>query len=425
MKETLVSDNNNNNNSNNMNNSNNSGNNTRSAGVGVASMILGILSLLTFCIPVLGIVLAVLAVILGLFGMIRKSGPKRSLAGFVMGLISLIIGIVLIMTIGGIFNRSNVSQESVTGRAWKRTDDGSVLYLYENGTFIHTDKEGVFSDNFYSGTYVTVPYENSGLTLRNIEKRYDTEYIYDVCLYVDQRVSHGVEIAEPDGKISYLYIFDRKYSSGDTVTLCPHNDSLHADVTQAKETKLIYPSEDNQYIAGIPSEEDSSVTAEDDTRSEIESAVKTETTNEVDTATETETLSETEAATESEAATEMEATTETEVTSEVEAVTEATTASEVEPATESEAATEVEATTETETLSETESETETESESDYDDTIEETLDSLLDELEPGQLEELDDLIEELDDSIGIWDRIRGWMESMWQRVTDYFTNLSL
>lgn len=405
-----------------------------SAGVGAAAMILGIISLITWCIPALGVLISLLAIILGIIGMLRHRGPKRSLAGFIMGIISLGIGILILVSIGGFANRSNVTQDTIAGKAWKRTDDGSVLYLYKDGTFIHTDQEGIFSDNFYRGTYTIVPYEDSGFTINKIDDKYDTDYIYDVNLYVDQRVSHGNESAsgESSGKIQYLYMFNKKYSPGDIVQLCPHNDSLYADMTRVKETNLMFPSADNQYVVLDSAVEEivSSEIPENETSdSSIEQMAesKTEMNTEEDMTTITEVDIET---------------TEDENTENISEVADISTQETISTENDRfEGATEAESEAYTEEINTTETEDYTEESSileagTSEDALlqEDTTDvSLLDELEPGELTNLDeldvidvDILDELEkvDTDNIWNQITVFLERIWDAFRDFFNNLS-
>ena len=118
--------------------------------LGIAAMALGILSLLLFCIPVLGLVLATVAIILGIVAAARDNGKKMGISGIVMGSIGMLSYLIIILFFGGVLSSVNQNRDYFSGTAWRNTTDGSVLYLYSDGTFIDVEQEGVFSDNFYA-----------------------------------------------------------------------------------------------------------------------------------------------------------------------------------------------------------------------------------------------------------------------------------
>ncbi len=240
-------------------------------GLGVTAMILGILSLLLFCVPILGLVLAAVAVVLGIVATAKNNGKKMGTSGIITGCISLCSYFLIFLIFGGIFHTVNKNQDYFTGTAWRRTTDGSVLYLYSDGTFIDVEREGVFTDNFYSGTYDVISYEDSGMNFRDVENQYDTDYAYDVYLYVDTYVSNGVERDSIASTIRYLYLFDKNYSTGEVVEVCAHDATQHGTVYPIKETYMAYPSIGNQYVA-VNSADNEEITTEleDETTTEEE-----------------------------------------------------------------------------------------------------------------------------------------------------------
>ncbi len=216
-------------------------------GMGIAAMIFGIFSVLLFCIPVAGQILALTALILGIVAVVKNKGRKQGISGIIMGAVSLIAVLMIAVGFGGLFHRSNVDEDTLSNAAWRRADDGSVLYLYEDGTFIHVDQEGVFTDNFFSGTYVILSYDDTNLSFTGLERQYDMDYAYDVYLYVDQYVTNGEESENIAGTIRYLYLFDREYSKGDAVHLCAHDSGSYGNPTPVVETELQKPTIGNCY----------------------------------------------------------------------------------------------------------------------------------------------------------------------------------
>lgn len=216
-------------------------------GLGLTAMILGILAILGFCVPVLGLVLATVSLILGIVAAARNNGKKMGTSGIIMGSIVLLSYLVIFVFFGGVFGFINKNQDRLTDTAWRRTTDGSVLYLYSDGTFMNVEQEGVFSDNFYSGTYDILPYEDAGINFKSIEEQYNTDYSYDVYLYVDTYVSHGEEREDIASTIRYLYMFERQYNTGDIVDVCAHDSQQYGTVYPAKETNMAYPTIGNQY----------------------------------------------------------------------------------------------------------------------------------------------------------------------------------
>lgn len=220
-------------------------------GLGLTAMILGILSILGFCLPPIGLVLATVAVILGIVATARKNGKKMGGSGIIMGVIVLLSYLVTFIFFDGVFGFVSRNQDRLTDTAWRRTTDGSVLYLYNDGTFIDVEQEGVFTDNFYSGTYDILAYEDTGLAFGGLENAYNTNYVYDVYLYVNTYVSHGEEREDIAGTIRYLYLFERSYETGDAVDVCAHDSVQYGSVYPVKETKMAYPTIGNQYITGM------------------------------------------------------------------------------------------------------------------------------------------------------------------------------
>ncbi len=319
--------------------------NKKPVGLGVTAMILGILSILLFCNPILGLVLGAVAVVLGIVASARGNGKQMGNAGIITGVISLLCYLVIFIIFGGVFHNVNKFDVELTDTAWRRTTDGSVLYLYSDGTFIDVEKEGDFTDNFYSGTYDILAYEETGISFSGIEANYDTEYSYDVHLYVDTYVSDGEERDNIANTIQYLFLFEEKYSDGDVVSVCAHDTERYGNIYPVKETVLIYPSNDNVYIPGNTTDE---------------SATETEASTEA--TTETETEASTEPATETTSEVISETTTETTTEASTEPVTEAATEASTEPVTE----TTTEVSTETTTEAENETEVTTEATGDND-----------------------------------------------------------
>ncbi|MBQ8147624.1 MAG: DUF4190 domain-containing protein [Lachnospiraceae bacterium] len=313
--------------------------NKKPVGLGVTAMILGILSILLFCNPILGLVLGAVAVVLGIVASARGNGKQMGNAGIIMGVISLLCYLVIFIIFGGVFHNVNKFDVELTDTAWRRTTDGSVLYLYSDGTFIDVEKEGDFTDNFYSGTYDILAYEETGISFSGIEANYDTEYSYDVHLYVDTYVSDGEERNNIANTIQYLFLFDVKYADGDVVSVCAHDTERYGNIYPVKETVLIYPSNDNVYIPGNATDESAT-----ETEASTESITETETEVSTEATTETETEASTEGTTETTTEVTSEATTEVST----EPVTEATTEASTEPATETTTEVNTEATTDTE-----------------------------------------------------------------------------
>lgn len=231
-------------------------------GLGLTAMILGILSILGFCFPPVGLVLATVAFILGIVAAARNNGKKMGVSGIIMGVIVLLSYLVTFIFFDGIFGFISRNQDRLTDTAWRRTTDGSVLYLYKDGTFIDVEQEGIFTDNFYSGTYDILTYEDTGLHFTGLEKAYNTDYVYDVYLYVNTYVSNGEEREDIAGTIRYLYLFERSYETGEAVDVCAHDSTQYGSVYPVKETRMEYPSIGNQYIVGAEVEESDTETTE-------------------------------------------------------------------------------------------------------------------------------------------------------------------
>lgn len=224
-------------------------------GLGLTAMILGILSILIFCVPPVGLVLATVALILGIVAAARNNGKKMGISGIIMGVIVLLTYLVIFMFFDGVFGMLSRNQDRLTGTAWRRTTDGSVLYLYKDGTFIDVEQEGVFTDNFYSGTYDILAYEETGLDFTGLEGQYNMDYAYDVYLYVNLYVSNGEEREDIAGTMRYLYLFERNYETGDAVDVCAHDSAQYGTVFPVKGTDMAYPVIGNQYMEGIGTEE--------------------------------------------------------------------------------------------------------------------------------------------------------------------------
>ena len=270
--------------------------------LGIAAMALGILSLLLFCIPVLGLVLATVAIILGIVAAARDNGKKMGISGIVMGSIGMLSYLIIILFFGGVLSSVNQNRDYFSGTAWRNTTDGSVLYLYSDGTFIDVEQEGVFSDNFYAGTYDILDYEDTGLNFSQLQKQYDTDYAYDICLYVKQYVNNGEERQNIANTMRYLYFIEKGYESGEIVMSCPHDSSQYGSMYPMRETSLAYPTIGNQYLADsgassqVSTETEEQITTEAETAEQITTESATEVTTEATTEVTTEAVVSTEEA---------------------------------------------------------------------------------------------------------------------------------
>lgn len=270
--------------------------------LGIAAMVLGILSLLLFCIPVLGLVLATVAIILGIVAAARDNGKKMGVSGIVMGSIGMLSYLIIILFFGGVLSSVNQNRDYFSGTAWRNTTDGSVLYLYSDGTFIDVEQEGVFSDNFYAGTYDILDYEDTGLNFSQLQKQYDTDYAYDICLYVKQYVNNGEERQNIANTMRYLYFIEKGYESGEIVMSCPHDSSQYGSMYPMRETSLAYPTIGNQYLADsgassqVSTETEEQITTEAETAEQITTESATEVTTEATTEVTTEAVVSTEEA---------------------------------------------------------------------------------------------------------------------------------
>ncbi len=227
-------------------------------GFGIAAMILGILSILLICVQPFGVVLAVAAVVLGILGVVKTQGKGMATSGIVMGGISLVTGVIILIFFGSIFQNTFGSADELSGTAWRKGADGSVLYLYKDGTFIHVDRENDFTDNFYSGTYMVCDYKDSGVRSQEIENTYDTDSVYELKLYVTMYVEDGKEQENISGTMQYMYAFQKKYHKGDVVQVCAHDREMFGSFYPVVETELKKPVIGNQYVPGLT--EDSSET---------------------------------------------------------------------------------------------------------------------------------------------------------------------
>ena len=227
-------------------------------GFGIAAMILGILSILLICVQPFGVVLAVAAVVLGILGVVKTQGKGMATSGIVMGGISLVTGVIILIFFGSIFQNTFGSADELSGTAWRKGADGSVLYLYKDGTFIHVDRENDFTDNFYSGTYMVCDYKDSGVRSQEIENTYDTDSVYELKLYVTMYVEDGKEQENISGTMQYMYAFQKKYHKGDVVQVCAHDREMFGSFYPVVETELKKPVIGNQYVPELT--EDSSET---------------------------------------------------------------------------------------------------------------------------------------------------------------------
>ena len=221
-------------------------------GLGVASMVLGIFSVIFFCVPVLGLVLALTSLILGIISVAKKNGKKMGIAGIVMGSMGLVAYLIVFLIFGGLFGGKDKGQEELENHAWRNTNDGSVLYLYGDGTFIDTAQEGIFSDNFYSGNYDILTYEDARLSSSKLESQYDMDHAYGVYLYVNTYVVNGEERDSIAPTMRYLYMFNKDYKTGDVVNVCAFDTSSgslqYGTPYPVKEANMAYPTLGNQYV---------------------------------------------------------------------------------------------------------------------------------------------------------------------------------
>lgn len=249
-------------------------------GFGIAAMILGILSILLICVQPFGVVLAVAAVVLGILGVVKTQGKGMATSGIVMGGISLVTGVIILIFFGSIFQNTFGSADELSGTAWRKGADGSVLYLYKDGTFIHVDRENDFTDNFYSGTYMVCDYKDSGVRSQEIENTYDTDSVYELKLYVTMYVEDGKEQENISGTMQYMYALQKKYHKGDVVQVCAHDREMFGSFYPVVETELKKPVIGNQYVPGLTedsSETEISTTEAPETEAPTTEAVTTET----------------------------------------------------------------------------------------------------------------------------------------------------
>ena len=251
----------------------------KARGFGIAAMILGILSILLICVQPFGVALAVAAVVLGILGVVKTQGKGMATSGIVMGGISLVTGVIILIFFGSIFQHAFGSADELAGTAWRKGADGSVLYLYKDGTFIHVDRENDFTDNFYSGTYMVCDYKDSGVRSQEIENTYDTDSVYELKLYVTMYVEDGKEQENISGTMQYMYAFQKKYHKGDVVQVCAHDREMFGSFYPVVETELKKPVIGNQYVPGLTedsSETEISTTEAPETEAPTTEAVTTE-----------------------------------------------------------------------------------------------------------------------------------------------------
>ena len=247
----------------------------KARGFGIASMILGILSILLICVQPFGVALAVAAVVLGILGVVKAQGKGMATSGIVMGGISLVTGVIILIFFGSIFQHAFGSAGELAGTAWRKGADGSVLYLYKDGTFIHVDQENDFTDNFYSGTYMVCDYKDSGVHSREIENTYDTDSVYELKLYVTMYVEDGKEQENISGTMQYMYAFQKNYHKGDVVQVCAHDQEMFGSFYPVVETELKKPVIGNQYVPELT--EDASETELSTTETGTTETASTET----------------------------------------------------------------------------------------------------------------------------------------------------
>lgn len=112
-----------------------------SIGLGVAALVLGIVGLLAWIIPIIGLSIGIVALVFGILG-IKKSSKGMSIAGIVLGAISLVLTII---------NGTIGAYQGFHGEAWFQKGASTTEekinndYLYgEQETYVFTlrDKEG-------------------------------------------------------------------------------------------------------------------------------------------------------------------------------------------------------------------------------------------------------------------------------------------
>ncbi len=246
----------------------------KARGFGIAAMILGMLSILLICVQPFGVALAVASVVLGILGIVKAQGKGMATSGIVMGGISLVTGVIILIFFGSIFQHAFGSVGELAGTAWRKGADGSVLYLYKDGTFIHVDQENDFTDNFYSGTYMVCDYKDSGVHSREIENTYDTDSVYELKLYVTMYVEDGKEQENISGTMQYMYAFQKNYHKGDVVQVCAHDQEMFGSFYPVVETELKKPVIGNQYVPELT--EDASETELSTTETGTTEAASTE-----------------------------------------------------------------------------------------------------------------------------------------------------
>ncbi len=246
----------------------------KARGFGLAAMILGMLSILLICVQPFGVALAVASVVLGILGVVKAQGKGMATSGIVMGGISLVTGVIILIFFGSIFQHAFGSAGELAGTAWRKGADGSVLYLYKDGTFIHVDQENDFTDNFYSGTYMVCDYKDSGVHSREIENTYDTDSVYELKLYVTMYVEDGKEQENISGTMQYMYAFQKNYHKGDVVQVCAHDQEMFGSFYPVVETELKKPVIGNQYVPELT--EDASETELSTTETGTTEAASTE-----------------------------------------------------------------------------------------------------------------------------------------------------
>ena len=419
-------------------------NEKKSKATGIVAMILGILAIVLFCVPGVGQILALAALIVGINSATKDKGRKMGIAGIILGSISIAATIVMILISSGAFERKDLNKEMMSNAAWQRIDDGSVLYLYNDGTFIHVDQAGVFTDNFYAGTYNILDYDEAKLDFTSIEKKYNTDYAYDVYLYVNQYVNNGVESENIVGTIRCLYIFDRKYEDGDVISMCSHDSNSYSEISAAKKIDIAYPTIGNRYEPAENTEADTTTNADETTESgtEAQTEITTED-NSTETPAENTQSSDSEAATESgrteSPATEVTTETGTEAAPEhvstetatesgtegatIEAATEAATETTTETTTEATTETATEATTgeASEDVSTEEITTESDTEESTEDISEDYGFEDWEEEASSAVDEIEDAIDDIDE-----EAINGFIEfikNIWKSIWDFFMNL--
>lgn len=145
-------------------------------GFGIASTVLGILSL-TLCV-LIGIFTGILGFIFAIISFVRKEAAKGlAIAGMITSTLGIVLCIVIWLFIGKSFTAISTGLGQTAGFGLSSLEeeeplaglvaeeetvfagysyiagDGSVIYFYEDGTFIWYQSDDNHDDNYYTGTF--------------------------------------------------------------------------------------------------------------------------------------------------------------------------------------------------------------------------------------------------------------------------------